>query len=101
LGAGGSLAAAGDVTLGAAGATFDISGAGSSQTIGALNGVAGTSLALGDNSLTFGSAGNGAFDGLISGGGGLVKVGAGVQTLSGANTFGGGVTLNAGGLVLG
>ena len=31
----------------------------------------------------------------------VVKVGAGVQTLSAANTFGGGVSLNAGGLVLG
>ena len=41
LGAGGSLAAAGDVTLGA-GAGFDISGAGSSQTIGALNGAGGS-----------------------------------------------------------
>jgi autotransporter-associated beta strand protein len=46
LGLGGSLAAAGDVTW-ATPAPLDISGAGGSQTIGALNGVGGTTLALG------------------------------------------------------
>ncbi len=39
--------AAGDLTLGNAGAGFDISGATGNQTIGALNGVLGTTLALG------------------------------------------------------
>jgi autotransporter-associated beta strand protein len=38
---------------------------------------------------------------VIGGTGGLVKQGTGVQTLSGANTFSGGLNLAAGGLVLG
>ncbi len=59
LGAGGSLAAAGAVNLAGAGATLDISAAGAAQTIGALNGVAGSQLALGAQSLTFGGASNG------------------------------------------
>ncbi|WP_251275332.1 autotransporter-associated beta strand repeat-containing protein, partial [Enterobacter hormaechei] len=75
--------------------------AGAAQTIGALNGVAGSQLALGAQSLTFGGASNGSFAGVIGGTGGLVKTGTGVQTLSGANTFSGGLALNAGGLVLG
>jgi autotransporter-associated beta strand protein len=68
------------------------------QTIGALNGRqpcgAGRRPA-------FGGASNGSFAGVIDGSGGLVKAGTGVQTLSGANTFSGGVALNAGGLILG
>ncbi len=43
----GQSGAAGDLTLGNAGAGFDISGATGNQTIGALNGVLGTTLALG------------------------------------------------------
>uniref|UniRef100_UPI00163F5E2C beta strand repeat-containing protein n=1 Tax=Burkholderia gladioli TaxID=28095 RepID=UPI00163F5E2C len=51
LGAGGSLAASGSVNLGTAGAGFDISAAGANQTIGALSGVAGTTVSLGGNTL--------------------------------------------------
>ncbi|NKI72843.1 hypothetical protein GN109_25850, partial [Collimonas pratensis] len=53
IGAGGSLAATGAVNLAGAGAGFDIS-AGGNQTIGALSGVAGSTVALGANNLTFG-----------------------------------------------
>ncbi|KXO75778.1 hypothetical protein AYJ56_09905 [Brucella anthropi] len=101
LGAGGALAAAGSVNLGASGAGFDISGAGSNQTIGALSGVAGTSVTLGPNTLSFGDATNQTFAGTINGTGGIVKQGIGTQTLTGTNTYTGGTTINAGKLALG
>lgn len=63
--------------------------------------MAGSSVALGGNSLTLGGVADSTYNGVISGSGGLIKNGAGVQTLTGANTFGGGVSLNAGGLVVG
>jgi autotransporter-associated beta strand protein len=80
--------------------TFDIT-AGGNQTIGTLAGVAGSSVALGGNTLTLGAATDTAFDGSIGGTGGLVKNGAGTLELGAANTFTGGVTLNAGGLSVG
>ncbi len=101
LGAGGALAAAGSVNLGASGAGFDISGAGSNQTIGALSGVAGTSVTLGPNTLSFGDATNQIFAGTISGTGGIVKQGIGTQILTGANDFSGGTNFAAGGIVVG
>jgi autotransporter-associated beta strand protein len=58
-------------------------------------------VTLGSSTLTFGDATNQTFAGVIGGTGGLVKQGTGVQTLTGANTFSGGVNLAAGGLVLG
>ncbi|MDR5781954.1 autotransporter-associated beta strand repeat-containing protein [Caballeronia sp. LZ065] len=101
LGAGGSLAPAGAVTLTGAGAGFNIAGASGPQTIGGLNGVTGSLIGLGANTLTFGDANNGAFGGTISGTGGIVKNGAGTETLTGANTYTGGTTINAGGIALG
>ncbi|WP_204274740.1 autotransporter-associated beta strand repeat-containing protein, partial [Enterobacter hormaechei] len=101
IGPGGSLADSGAVTLSAAGTGFDISTAGASQTIGSLNGVAGSTVSLGAQTLTLGGVGNSLFDGAISGTGGLVKNGAGILTLGGANLFSGGVALNGGGLVVG
>ncbi|ARP83061.1 hypothetical protein CAL12_21065 [Bordetella genomosp. 8] len=101
LNTGGSLASTGNVNLAGTG-TFDISGGGN-QSIGSLSGVAGSTVATGGNTLTLNGVANTTFNGSISGGanGALVKNGAGIQTLSGANTFGGGVKLNAGGLVVG
>ncbi|WP_186233742.1 hypothetical protein, partial [Burkholderia gladioli] len=63
LGAGGSLAATGAVNLAGAGAGFDISASGANQTIGALSGVAGTTVSLGGNTLSFGDATNQTFGG--------------------------------------
>ncbi|WP_081033958.1 autotransporter-associated beta strand repeat-containing protein [Comamonas thiooxydans] len=101
LGAGGSLAAGGSVNLGTAGASFDITGAGAAQTIGALSGVAGTTVALGGNGLTFGDGSNQTFGGSITGTAGIVKQGSGTQTLTGTSTFSGGTALYAGGLMIG
>ncbi len=48
-----------------------------------------------------GSLGSGAYGGIISGAGALVKSSAGTQTLTGANTYTGGTTISAGTLELG
>lgn len=100
IGLGGALAGGVNVNLGGAGAALNLS-AGSSQSIGSLSGVAGTTVALGANALTLNSSGNATFGGAITGTGGLIKNGVGTQTLNGASTFSGGVALNAGGLVVG
>jgi outer membrane autotransporter protein len=70
-----------------------------SQVIGSLSGAG--SVVLGSGNLTTG--GNDTtteFSGLISGDGGLTKVGVGAFTLSGANTFSGDTNINAGSVVL-
>ncbi|MBD8872774.1 autotransporter-associated beta strand repeat-containing protein [Rhodanobacter sp. DHB23] len=101
LGAGGSLAATGAVTLAGTGTTFDLGNAGANETIGALDGVAGSTVNLGANGLTFGDATSTTFAGVIAGSGGITKQGTGTATLSGANTFTGGTTIDAGTLAIG
>jgi fibronectin-binding autotransporter adhesin len=101
----GTLALAGELAPGGAvvvgnGGTFDIS-LGGIQTIGDLNG-SGT-VNLGENQLTVGTANNTTFSGTIEDGGdggSLVKQGAGTLTLTGANTYTGGTTINAGTLAV-
>ena len=93
-------ASAADIELSTVGDSHDISATGS-QTVDNFSGVAGTTLKLGGSTLTFGTVTSGTFAGEISGTGGLVKQGAGTQTLSGANTYSGGTTLNAGTLIVG
>jgi autotransporter-associated beta strand protein len=92
----GSIAASSGVNLAAGGARFDISGANGGRTIQDLTGVAGTSVVLGGNSLTVGTANSTSFAGNISGTGGLTKQGSGRLTLTGTNTYSGVTTVSGG-----
>src|SRR3546814_15149865 len=78
------------------GAVFDISGlSAAGATIGDLNG-AGT-IALGDKSLTVGTANSSAFTGGISGtDGSLIKQASGTLTIAGASTYPGGTRVHGG-----
>ena len=82
-----------------AGAILDLNG--NNETIGSLagGGLVGGAVTLGAGTLTFGQDNTStSFGGVISGTGGLGKVGTGTQTLSGANTFTGAVRIaNLGG----
>ncbi|UEM24124.1 Ig-like domain-containing protein [Skermanella mucosa] len=80
-----------------AGATLSLTGGG--ETIGSLAGAGNVSLTY---ALTVGNASDTTFSGVISSTNtsGIVKVGAGTLTLSGANTYTGSTTLSAGGLSL-
>ena len=90
----GTLAATGAVAV-ANGATFDISAAAASRSIGALSGAG--NLFLGANALTTNAASNSTFSGIITGvGGSLVKNGAGTLTLAASSTYSGTTTVNAG-----
>ena len=71
---------------------------GANQTIAQLSGASTGIVALDVNTLNI--TNGGAFAGVIGGSGGLVLTG-GSQTLSGANTYTGGTTINAGSLQLG
>ncbi len=74
-----------------------------SEVLGSISGSDATRISLGSNTLTVGGDGTSTgFAGVIDGaaGGGLVKLGAGVLTLSGSHAHLGSTTLAAGGLVL-
>jgi autotransporter-associated beta strand protein len=103
LSGGGSIADSSAVNLSVSGATFDISAiSASSETVGSLAGASGSGLTLGGKNLTAGGDNTTtSFAGTIGGSGGsLTKAGTGVLTLSGANTFSGGVTVNGGRVTL-
>ena len=68
------------------------------QTIGSLGG-SGT-VTLGAHTLTTGDAGSSSFSGVLSGAGGLTKLGTGSFSLSGANTYAGLTSVEAGTLVV-
>ncbi|MFL9499030.1 autotransporter domain-containing protein [Rhodopseudomonas palustris] len=91
----GSIASSSGVTVGA-GASFDISGITAGATIATLAG-AGT-VALGNRTLTLSSAST-AFDGVMTGSGGLTLA-TGRQTLTGTNSYSGPTTVNAGTLIV-
>ena len=82
------------VTVASSGAVLDVNGV--NQTIGALNGVVGSSVTLGGGALVTGnSAAAGTYDGVISGAGSLTQSGSGTTTLTGANTYTGSTTVTA------
>lgn len=65
-----------------------------------LTGTGGT-VALGSANLTVDTTADVVFAGIITGAGGLTKAGAGILTLSGANSYTGATTVNGGTLALG
>lgn len=86
----GDLVSTGFVNTAASGASFDISAAGGDRTIGDLSGVSGSTVALGANRLTVGTATPTiTFAGAIGGTGGLTKQSSGILVLSGASNYSG------------
>ena len=81
----------------ASGAVLNL--AGFNQTIGSLSGAG--AVTLGAATLTTGNDNtNTTYSGVMSGTGGLTKIGNGTLTLTGANAFTGATIVNAGGLVV-
>jgi fibronectin-binding autotransporter adhesin len=99
LGADGALPAGNALTITAG--TFDLDGF--DQTVGTLTTSVGTTIALGSGggSVTVASAGASAVAGVISGTGDLATTGAGILTLSSANSYVGGTAISTGTLRLG
>ena len=81
----------------ATGGTLDLNGF--DEAIGNLSG-AGSVLLNGGRLTVGGNTASADFSGAISGTGGLIKLGAGTQTLSGANTYAGGTAVQAGTLLV-
>ncbi len=95
LGSGTSIPNTSAVTLTGANTTLNL--AGFSETIGSLASSQTTAtLALGAGTLTTGSTPNTQFDGIITGTGGLTKVGNSVFTLTGNSTYSGATNINVG-----
>ncbi|MCH9616746.1 MAG: hypothetical protein SP4CHLAM5_02410 [Chlamydiia bacterium] len=95
----GSLATTGDVTLSGSG-VFDMSTVVADRIIGDLTASSASSIELGGNKLTFGTASDTEIAGTISGSGALTKQGSGTVTLSGTNTYTGITTIGIGQLTL-
>jgi autotransporter-associated beta strand protein len=91
------------VATGGTGIVFDSSVVSHAFTFGGLSGTA--DLALQDNAsnaVTLSVGNNGStqsYSGILSGAGGLTKVGSGTQTLIGANTYTGNTSVNGGTLI--
>ncbi|MBJ7440121.1 MAG: autotransporter domain-containing protein [Sphingopyxis sp.] len=94
---GGSAIPATSAVTVATGATLDIA---APQTVGTLSGAG--SVRLSGGTLTTGGTGaSTTYSGIMSGGGGLIKAGAGTMTLTGVNSFTGATTVTGGALALG
>lgn len=79
--------------------TFDVNSF--SETLGALSGEAGSTISLGNATLTIGANNsNQTFSGLISGNGSITKVGTGIQTFTGNNNYTGTTNISAGTLMV-
>jgi len=95
LGSGGSRFTQANVAVsGSSGASLALGG---NESFGSLNGAA--NIALGGNTLSVGGGGN--YSGILSGSGGLTKVGSGKFTLLGANSYAGSTIISGGTLALG
>ena len=97
LGAADRIANTSAVTV-AGGATFDLNNF--AETIGSLAGAGNVTLGTGIVT-TGGNNTSTTYSGVMSGTGGLTKAGTGIFTLSGVNTYTGATTINAGTLRLG
>ncbi|MFS2108960.1 autotransporter-associated beta strand repeat-containing protein [Sphingomonas sp. Sphisp140] len=86
----------GDLAV-AAGGTFDLNGGNAS--VAALGGAG--SILLGSGTLSAGGTADSSFGGVISGEGGLVKIGSGNLTLTGANLYTGLTSVRGGTLTIG
>jgi fibronectin-binding autotransporter adhesin len=96
LGAGGSITGSSNVSLKASGATFDITNATGTVTVGELTGGAGSVVTLGANTLDLAETIAASFSGTIGGTGGLAVSGTAELLLAGANTYSGATTIASG-----
>lgn len=92
----GSLAVDNAVVLSGADSVFDIAEANDARSIGSLDGVEGSQIVLGANTLTVGDSNSTSCAGIISGTGAFIKQGPGKLILTGANTYSGETSVNAG-----
>jgi fibronectin-binding autotransporter adhesin len=97
----GDIAASGGVLLAAPTATFTITQADGHRTIQDLMGVAGSTVVLGGNTLTAGTARSTIFAGAITGAGGLTKQGTGAMVLNGISSYTGTTEVREGALIVG
>ncbi len=105
-GAVGNLPTATALQLTNSGSALDLNGI--NQTVGSLTGVAGTNVYLGGGTLTVAGSTTTVFNGLISDtggagsgtGGSLTMAGAGMLTLTAANSYSGATNVNAGTLAI-
>lgn len=96
IGSGGSIALSSGVDLAVAGAGFQVANSGTA-TIQDLTGVSGTAVAIGTNTLAFGTGSSTSFAGTFSGTGELLKQGSGTISLTGDSSgFDGRTVVTAG-----